>query len=134
MGLGNLGWIVLLWLSACSNLPGAYEARLADYLTDTGAKMYGAYWCPHCAAQKEAFGGAADRLPYVECDPQGLSPQPELCAQMGIDVYPTWIIQGEYYFGAQLPGKLAVLSGFEPPADQRSGVNPSAEGVYSPAQ
>jgi hypothetical protein len=22
------------------------------------AKMYGAYWCPHCAEQKEMFGGA----------------------------------------------------------------------------
>lgn len=104
---------ILAMLSSCSALPNAYEARLADHLTATGAKMYGAYWCPHCGAQKEHFGAVADQLPYVECDGQGQNAQPELCAQMGIEVYPTWIIEGQYYTGVQLPGKLAALSGFE---------------------
>ncbi len=106
--------IVLAMLSGCSTLPTVYEARLADHLTATGAKMYGAYWCPHCGAQKEYFSGVADRLPYVECDAQGFNAQPDLCAQMGIEVYPTWIINGEYYTGVQPLGELAALSGFEP--------------------
>lgn len=79
--------------------------------------MYGAYWCPHCAAQKDYFGSAASQLPYIECDPQGLETQAERCADMGIEAYPTWIIGGEYYQGALPLGKLAALSGFETPAE-----------------
>ncbi len=30
--------------------------RFARCLTDRQVKMYGAYWCPHCAEQKEMFG------------------------------------------------------------------------------
>lgn len=100
-------------LYACSSLPNAYEARLADHLSETGAKMYGAYWCPHCATQKTYFGGAAGRLPYVECDPEGFDPQVERCQQASISAYPTWVINGEYYSGSQPLGKLARLSGFE---------------------
>ncbi len=125
---------LLLSLGGCSALPGSYEARLADYLSETGAKMYGAYWCPHCAEQKDYFGGAAEELPYVECDPLGRNAQPELCAQMGIDVYPTWVIEGEYYFGSQRPGKLAVLSGFELPPEYLPDVEPSDQGGYSSAE
>ena len=28
----------------------------AQCLTSKGMKMYGAWWCPHCAEQKESFG------------------------------------------------------------------------------
>ena len=77
--------------------------------------MYGAYWCPHCATQKEYFDGVVDRLPYVECDPEGIGAQPELCAEMQIWAYPTWIIDGQYYEGAMRPATLAELSQFEPP-------------------
>jgi hypothetical protein len=43
---------------------------LAAHLGRAGAKMYGAFWCSHCAEQKEAFGAGAP-LPYVECFPDG---------------------------------------------------------------
>ena len=34
--------------------------------------MYGAYWCPHCAHQKELFGAEAwSLIPYVECSLKG---------------------------------------------------------------
>ena len=33
-------------------------AAFAKCLSAQQAKMYGAYWCPHCAEQKEMFGGA----------------------------------------------------------------------------
>jgi hypothetical protein len=122
---------IFAMLFGCSALPNAYEARLADHLTETGAKMYGAYWCPHCGAQKSYFGAASAQLPYIECDPQGLSAQPNLCAELGIEVYPTWIIEGQYYTGPQLPGKLAVLSGFEPPTDEPDAALPSVPSVPS---
>ncbi|MEO0769034.1 MAG: hypothetical protein AAFY72_06315 [Cyanobacteria bacterium J06649_4] len=133
MGFGlKLGLIGAI--AACNSLPNAYEARLADHLTESGAKMYGAYWCPHCATQKEYFGGAVSRIPYVECDPEGFDAQPELCQEMGIDVYPTWIIEDEYYFGSQALGKLAKLSGFEgESADADNEADPVPSGGFSPA-
>ena len=53
------------------------ESRaLAVHLTATGATMYGAHWCAHCVEQKDYFGAAARRLPYVECSTGGQgSPQ-----------------------------------------------------------
>lgn len=104
-------------LAGCSSLESSYEARLADHLTEIGAKMYGAYWCPHCAVQKDYFGGSASRLPYVECDPEGFGAQVALCDAAGVEAYPTWVIEGERYLGAQPLGELATLSGFESPAD-----------------
>lgn len=47
--------------------PGPYD-EFAQCITDSGAKFYGAYWCPHCQAQKAEFGKSASKLPYVECD------------------------------------------------------------------
>jgi len=42
--------------------------ELAKYLRETGARMYGAYWCPHCSRQKELFGREAwSYVDYVEC-------------------------------------------------------------------
>ena len=113
-------WLILvaacaLLLSGCNSLSSSYNARLADHLSETGAKMYGAYWCPHCATQKEYFDGVVDRLPYVECDPEGIGAQPELCVEMQIWAYPTWIIDGQYYEGAMRPATLAALSQFELP-------------------
>ena len=32
--------------------------------------MYGAYWCPHCQAQKKVFGESFQYVPYVECTQQ----------------------------------------------------------------
>jgi thiol-disulfide isomerase/thioredoxin len=50
--------------------PGKYDA-FAQCISDSGAKFYGAYWCPHCQAQKLLFGKSVEKLPYVECALQG---------------------------------------------------------------
>lgn len=91
----------------------SYETQLAEYLSNIGAKMYGAYWCPHCARQKKVFGNASTLLPYIECDARGVNPQVELCNTVGIRAYPTWQIDGEFYLGAQPIWRLAIISGFE---------------------
>lgn len=90
-----------------------YEARLANHLAEQDAAMYGAFWCPHCTDQKELFGDAVDRVPYVECDPEGENAQPDVCAAKEIKGYPTWEIDGEFYPGTQSLEELARLSGFE---------------------
>ncbi len=91
----------------------SYEAQLANHLDETGATMYGAYWCPHCNDQKELFGAAIDQIPYVECAADGENAQPQLCQEKGIQGYPTWEIGGEFYPGTKDLETLAELSGFD---------------------
>src|SRR4029434_7545106 len=66
---------------------------LAEHLTRTDAKFYGASWCPHCTEQKKLFGGSERRVPYVECASAGPgSRQTAVCNEAGIKTYPTWVI------------------------------------------
>ncbi|HEY9656920.1 MAG TPA: vitamin K epoxide reductase family protein [Allocoleopsis sp.] len=93
---------------------GQSEIDLAKHLTSIGAKMYGAYWCPHCHDQKELFGKQAFALiNYVECDPAGQNPQVETCKAAGIQGYPTWDIKGQLHSGTQSLNELADLSGYQ---------------------
>lgn len=86
---------------------------LAKYLQDSGAKMYGAYWCSHCHDQKSLFGAEAlAELPYVECDAKGINAQPDQCKAAKVDGYPTWIINGETLSGTQELANLADASGY----------------------
>lgn len=87
---------------------------LAIHLDESGAKFYGAFWCPACQQQKRLFGASADRLPYVECNPhgrgQGLA---EACVVDRVSSFPTWIIEGRRYEGVIEPETLARHSGFD---------------------
>jgi foldase protein PrsA len=83
----------------------------ANCLTEKGAKMYGAYWCSHCNAQKDMFGDAKSKLPYVECDENGEGANIEECTTNNIQGFPTWVINGEQYMGKQSFEKLAELTG-----------------------
>jgi uncharacterized membrane protein len=92
-----------------------YAADLARHLTLSGAKFYGAYWCSHCAEQKELFGSAASLLPYVECDPRPAGAQPDTCKAKNIRGYPTWEIKGQRREGVLFFSELAEFSGFRAP-------------------
>jgi uncharacterized membrane protein len=96
---------------------GPSEVALAKHLEATGAKMYGAWWCPHCYDQKALFGAeAATQLPYVECAADGKNPQTDLCrAQSQVTGFPTWQINGSFYSGTQTLEQLADLSGYSGP-------------------
>ncbi len=93
---------------------GSSEIALAQHLTQNGAKVYGAYWCANCHAQKELFGKqAVAQLSYVECDPSGQNAQTDLCKTKKIKAYVTWEINGQMYPGTQSLQKLAKLSGYK---------------------
>ena len=63
----------------------------ARCLTERGAKMYGAWWCPHCQEQKEKFGASFEYAPYVECGVKGdLHGVAQVCKDDKISHYPTW--------------------------------------------
>jgi hypothetical protein len=92
------------------------EVRLAKHLKARGAKMYGTYWCGVCTAQKQLFGTEAfSQVDYIECDPRGLNPQPDLCSTSRINAYPTWEIGGQLYVGGFNLDSLADLSNYSGP-------------------
>lgn len=93
---------------------------LAEHLSRSDVKFYGASWCPHCAEQKKLFDGSVNRIPYVECSPGGPNaPQAEVCSNKNIQSYPTWIIDGQRYTGVQPLDALAQLSHFQYQEEKR---------------
>lgn len=133
-----VGGIVLLTTSG--KMPKGYQTeltKLAQCLTDKGAKFYGTYWCPHCANQKKAFGKAAKDLPYIECALPGVdrgkqTPECEAVTPK-IDGYPTWIFaDGTRMSGEIKPEKLAAKVGC-PFVASTSDETSLDEGVTSPA-
>lgn len=79
-----------------------YDA-FAKCLALRQAKMYGLYWCPHCADQKAMFGESFHHVPYVECAVQGSSELAPACKMAGVKLFPSW------QFGTEAP-KEGVLS------------------------
>ena len=97
---------------------GEAELALAKHLTDSGAKMYGAYWCPHCHDQKQLFGKEAyKKMPYVECAADATNSQADLCTAENVTSYPTWKVNGEDLMGTQTLETLALASGYQGPTN-----------------
>ncbi len=111
--------ITTISLTACAPVDGgeSYD-EFAQCLTDEGMTLYGAYWCSHCADQKQMFGLAMDYIDYVECDPKGDDGQPEVCLEEEIEGYPTWKhSDGRSWIGAQSFEKLGEITGCEVPPE-----------------
>lgn len=117
-GLVALALVAALQLSASGLLDQRPEhpqvAALVDHLDATGVRYYGASWCANCRRQTRLFGASSDRLPYVECSPQGQGgPVALACVSAGVTAYPTWMIRGQPHAGVKTPQELAQLTGFE---------------------
>src|SRR5262244_3953612 len=111
---GNKSKKVLIYGIILALFVGAYLAgryyknhkydAFAKCLASNNAKMYGLYWCPHCADQKREFGASFRYVPYIECaspdDPHQLT---EACKAAGVKLFPSW------QFGSDSP-KEGVLS------------------------
>ena len=83
--------------------PGQLD-NFAMCLKNSGATFYGAFWCPHCQAQKKLFGNSAKLLPYVECSTPDGSSQNQVCSSKLIESYPTWIFAD----GSRLTGEIPL--------------------------
>jgi glutaredoxin len=99
-----------------NSVPQASIDQFAQCLTSSGATMYGAFWCPHCAATKKMFGSSFRYIKYVECDPNGPEQQAELCIEKGIDRYDTWeFADGSRIISEPTFAQLAEKSGCPAP-------------------
>jgi hypothetical protein len=102
IGVVAIGGLVA-WGVYESKKPGKYDV-LAQCINDSGAKFYGAFWCPHCANQKKMFGVSQKLLPYIECStPDGKGKLP-ICEEAGITGYPTW----RFADGTELGGEVSL--------------------------
>jgi uncharacterized membrane protein len=108
--VNGVGWTVI-------SKSGPSELALAEHLKQSGATMYGGWFCSHCYEQKQLLGREAVKasLPYVECAADGKNTKVELCQKEGIKGFPTWDIKGQKYPGVQPLEKLAELSGYTGP-------------------
>jgi len=90
---------------------GRLEA-FAQCLSARQAKMYGAYWCPHCADQKEMFGRSFRYVAYIECGIPGSRDEAKSCVDVGVKHFPTWQFgDGERREGTQLLQTLGEKTG-----------------------
>jgi len=92
---------VILYVVVAALFVGAYLAgryykshkydSFARCLATKNARMYGLYWCPHCADQKHEFGSSFRYVSYIECasenDPHELTqparPPESSCSPVG---------------------------------------------------
>ena len=109
IGLLILGTVaaVLLQSKSAPVAPGKYDA-FAQCLVNKGAKFYGAFWCPHCAAQEKDLQMTRQELAsinlYTECSTPDANGQTQICIDKGIKGYPTWIFAD----GSQLTGEIPL--------------------------
>jgi thiol-disulfide isomerase/thioredoxin len=80
----------VVWLVMTPGKPSKYD-QFAQCIRDKKTvTFFGAFWCPHCQAQKARFGKSAQYLPYVECSTPDSQGQTQVCKDNGITTYPTW--------------------------------------------
>jgi hypothetical protein len=107
-GPNYLTWGGVLLLLVAAYSAGWYYRNhkydtFAKCLAAHQAKMYGLYWCSHCAEQKEKFGASFKYVPYVECATKGSKELAPECKIAGAKLFPSW------QFGME-PPKEGVLS------------------------
>ena len=93
-------WLLVVILFAAAYYAGWYRKNhhydaFAKCLASKQAKMYGLYWCPHCADQKAMFGASFKNVPYVECAIHGSRELTDECKAAGVTLFPSWQFVGE---------------------------------------
>jgi protein-disulfide isomerase len=97
-----------------TTVSGTAEIKFAEYLAANDVKFYGSFRCSHCQDQKSVFGAvAASKLLYVECDKDGENSQRQLCKDINIQMFPTWVVNGKYFPGSKNLKELAEITGYK---------------------
>ncbi len=97
--LGGITYVIM-----APGKPGPLDS-FVTCLKDKGATFYGAFWCPHCQAQKALFGRSQKLLPYVECSTPDSKGQTQICKDKNVTGYPTWEFKG----GERLTGEITLV-------------------------
>lgn len=109
--------VIIIVITVNSSRASPYDS-FAQCITDSGTKMYGAYWCPHCQEQKKLFGSSWDKVNYVECAIPNSNQQTQACITAGIKSYPTWVFPDGKSISAELSlEQLSTFTGCELPVE-----------------
>lgn len=104
LAIGLIGF-----LASLPDKPGEYDV-LAQQITESEVHFYGAFWCPHCQEQKAQFGKSARLLPYIECSTPDGKGQLQVCKDLNITTYPTWIFaDGRRQIGLISPNEFTEI-------------------------
>ncbi len=88
--IGILVVLGIVWLIITPGKAGKLDAFAQCIRDKKTVTFFGAFWCPHCQAQKARFGSSAKYLPYVECSTPDGQGQTQVCIDNAITTYPTW--------------------------------------------
>ena len=83
----------------------------AQCLAAKQVKMYGLFWCTHCAEQKELFGSSFQYVPYVECGIKGSRDEAPSCLTAGVKNFPAWQFMDERREGLMSLSALSEKTG-----------------------
>jgi hypothetical protein len=86
----GIGLVLILAYAAFWYYNNHRYDNFAKCLTSKQAKMYGLYWCPHCAEQKAMFGKSFQYVNYVECAIKGSRELTGECKAAGVKLFPSW--------------------------------------------
>ena len=103
----TIGIVVLFFVLLSTPVIDISAGKYDDFarcVSDSGAKMYGAYWCTHCISQKKLFGSSFSKINYIECSLPNNAGQTEACKSAGIESYPTW----EFEDGSREQGEISL--------------------------
>lgn len=96
--------VIVVAIVSSVSAPVGVSREFAECVGNSGATMYGAYWCPHCNEQKLEFGDNWKYVGYVECAVDDSNERAQACLESDITAYPTWIF-GD---GSRETGKLSL--------------------------
>lgn len=105
LAIALIGGLVLIRNTTDSPSRATELDAFIGCLDEKGATFYGAFWCPHCQAQK-GFLKNSPKISdvYVECSTSDTKEQTQICIDKGITGYPTW----EFADGSRLNGEQTV--------------------------
>ncbi len=128
--IAGIGIVAAVFLMSPKSTKGDELIPFAECLKDNGALFYGAFWCPHCQAQKALFGTAAKSLPYIECSTPDANGQLPVCDAKGIKSYPTWYFaDGSNHVGELSLAELSAKTSCPLPGDEGSATSTPAQTI-----
>lgn len=89
-----------------------YLDNLTTTMSDKGMVLYCSYLSADCKAQKAIFDDSYKNVTSVECDAEGPDANADECIGRNVNIYPTWIYEGQSYEGVQSLANLAKIINF----------------------
>jgi len=88
-----LTYTAVVFFAHNANVTKEDYTPFVNSLNEKGVVYYKSVKCNNCKRQEQLLGDAYLKMKSVECHPEGVNPQPELCLSKRIDKTPTFTIE-----------------------------------------